>query len=110
MREEVKRFGLLALGGILTGLTLVISKIGVLCFLTLIPSALVLLKIANKERLRTLFGYGFFFFSCFYLVVYHWLLTLYPLDFIGEISKGEALFIVLAGWLGLSLLQSLGWH
>ncbi len=108
MRNEAKRFCFLALGGVLTGLTLVISDIGFLCWLTLIPMALVLQSSAKKESLRSLFGYGFFFFMCFYLVVYHWLLTLYPLDFIEGITSGEALLIVLAGWIGLSLLQSLG--
>ena len=108
MRNEAKRFGFLALGGVLTGITLVITDVGFLCFLSLIPAALVLLSIAEKEKFRALFGYGFFLFMCFYLVVYHWFITLYPLEFIEGITRGEALFIVLAGWLGLSLLQSLG--
>ena len=108
MRVEAKRLGFLALGGVLTGLALVLADIGFLSFLTLIPSALVLLSISQKEKLRALFGYGFFFFMSFYLVVYHWFLTLYPLDFITSVTKGEALLIVLAGWIGLSLLQSLG--
>jgi len=107
MRKAAERFGLLALGGVLTGLTLVLTDVGFLCFLTLIPAALVLLSIAQKEKFRSLFGYGFFFFMCFYLVVYHWFLTLYPLGFIDSITNGEALLIVLAGWIGLSLLQSL---
>ena len=108
MRNEAKRFGFLALGSILTGLTLVLPDIGFLCFFTIIPAALVLLSVAHKTKLRALFGYGFFFFMCFYLVVYHWFLTLYPLDFIESITDAEALLIVLAGWLGLSSLQSLG--
>lgn len=108
MRNELKRFLLLALGGVLLGLTLVISEIGFLCFFALVPSALVILKIVDKEKLKSLFGYGFFFFMCFYLVAFHWLLTLYPLDFVEGMSKAEALFIVLAGWLGLSAFQSLG--
>lgn len=102
------RVSFLALGALLTGLTLVIPKIGFLEWITLIPSAISLIKIAEDTsvRKRGLYGYGFFFFMCFYLVNYHWFINLYPLDFVNGMTKASALAVVLAGWVGLSLLQA----
>lgn len=102
------RFLMLALSGILTGLCLVIPKIGFLEWLTLVPCALFLLTLASKDglRLRALYGYGVFFFSAFYLVNFHWFVNLYPLDFIDGMTKGAALCVVIAAWIGLSLFQA----
>ncbi|MBO5415563.1 MAG: apolipoprotein N-acyltransferase [Clostridia bacterium] len=103
------RFGLLALGAALTGLTLVFPQIGIIEWVSLVPSAIALIKITQdgSVRRRGLYGYGFFFFMCFYLVNYHWFVNLYPLDFIDGMTKPAALSVVLAGWVGLSVLQSL---
>ncbi|MBQ9085562.1 MAG: apolipoprotein N-acyltransferase [Clostridia bacterium] len=103
------RFLLLTLGGVLTGLTLVFPSIGFLEWLTLIPAGLFLLEYATRSevRLRTLYGYGLFFFYCYYLVVYHWFVNLYPLDFIDGMTKGAAVCVVLVSWWGLALLQAL---
>ncbi|MBQ7384253.1 MAG: apolipoprotein N-acyltransferase [Clostridia bacterium] len=108
-RRRGIRFGLLALGAILTGLTLVFPQIGIIEWVSLIPAVIALIKICEDEsvRRRGLYGYGFFFFMCFYLVNYHWFVNLYPLDFIDGMTKPAALCVVLAGWVGLSVLQSL---
>ncbi len=102
------RFLMLALSGILTGLCLVIPKIGFLEWLTLVPCALFLLTLASRDglRLRTLYGYGVFFFASFYIVNFHWFIDLYPLDFIDGMTKGAALCVVVAAWIGLSLFQA----
>lgn len=102
------RFLMLALSGILTGLCLVISKIGFLEWLTLVPCALFLLTLASKDglRLRALYGYGVFFFMAFYIVNFHWFVNLYPLDFINGMTKGAALCVVVVAWIGLSLFQA----
>lgn len=104
------RFLMLAISGVLTGLCLVISKIGFLEWLTLIPCALFLLTLAsdskNGLRLRALYGYGVFFFMAFYLVNFHWFINLYPLEFIDGMTKGSAIAVVLVAWIGLSLLQA----
>ncbi len=104
-----KRFLALALGGLLTGLTLVLPVAGLLEWLTLVPVLLFLLVLAadGRLRLRALYGYGLFFFMCYYLVVFHWFINLYPLDFIPDMTKGGALSVVLFGWIGLSLFQAL---
>ena len=100
---------LLAASAFLTGLTLVIPAVGFLEWLTLVPACLFLFRFAADEgiRLRTLYRFGFFFFYCYYLTTFHWFLNLYPLDFVDGMTKGGALVVVLAAWLGLSLVQTL---
>ena len=109
LNKRYVRFLLLALGAALTGLTLVAPTLGVLEWVFLVPSALALIAIAQDKRVRGrgLYGYGFFLFFCFYLVNYHWFVDLYPLDFIDGMTKSAAVCVVLAGWVGLSLFQSL---
>ncbi len=108
LRKRYIRFIMLALGGGLTGLTLALPEIGIIEWISLIPSALVLINICADERVRyrSLYGYGFFFFMCFYLVNFHWFINLYPLDFVDGMTKPAALAVVCAGWFGLSALQA----
>ncbi len=109
MKRKWLRLALLGTSGFLTGLTLVFPALGVLEWLTLVPACLFLFAVASDDtvRLRTLYGYGCFFFYCYYLTVFHWFLNLYPLEFIDGMSKLGALAVVLVAWLGLSLLQTL---
>ncbi len=102
------RFSLLAIGAMITGLTLVMPEIGIIEWIGLVPAAIALIMICRDEsvRRRGLYGYGFFFFMCFYLVNYHWFINLYPLDFIDGMTKSAALAVIAAGWIGLSALQS----
>lgn len=104
-----KRYLLLALSGVLTGLMLVFPRIGFFEWLTLVPLGIFLLCEADAPslRLRGTYGYGFFFFFCFYVVVFHWFINLYPLDFIDGMTPAAAVAVVLAGSLGLSALQAL---
>ncbi len=104
-----KRFILLVLSGALTGLTLVIPAIGFIQWVTLIPVGVVLLIRATdkKIRFRSLYVDGLAFFYSYYLVCFHWFTYLYPLDFVGGMTKGGALAVVLVAWFGLSLLQAL---
>lgn len=109
MKKKQLRFLLLGVSAFLTGLTLVLPSLGFLEWLTLVPACLFLFEFASDEsmRLRTLYGYGCFFFYCYYLTVFHWFLNLYPLEFVDGMTKGGALAVVLVAWLGLSLLQTL---
>ncbi len=106
--KRIYRFLLLAVSGVLTGLTLVFPTLGFFEWLTLIPVGIFLLSEADRPNARRLgvYGYGFFFFFCYYLVVFHWFVNLYPLDFIEGMTKGMALVVVLAGSVGLSLFQA----
>ena len=106
--KRIRAF-LLILGGLLTGLTLVFTKIGFLAWITMIPAAIVLLvRASDREvRLRSLYLDGFLFFYSYYLVCYHWFVNLYPLEFIDGMTKGSALAVVIVAWFGLALLQAL---
>ncbi len=107
--RRIFRFIMLALGGVLTGLTIVFPSIGLLEWVSLVPAAIALISISEDKNIRRrgIYGYGFFFFVCFYLVNYHWFINLYPLDFVDEMTKPAALAVVVAGWVGLSLFQAL---
>ena len=107
-RRRLFRFILLAVGAVLCALTLVTQKLDMLEWIALVPSAVALIDIARdgSVRKRGLYGYGFFFFMCFYAVNYHWFANLYPLDFVDGMTKPAAVAVVLAGCLGLSLLQA----
>lgn len=103
------RAAMLILSGILTGLTLVFTKLGFLEWITMIPAGIVLLVRASDRdiRLRSLYSDGFLFFYPYYLVCYHWFVNLYPLEFIDGMTKGAALLVVIVAWFGLALLQAL---
>ena len=103
------RILILALSGALTGLTLAIPKLGFIEWITIIPAAVILLKRGSdkKIKLRSLYFDGLVFFYGFYLVCYHFFLSMYPLEFIDGMTQGTAISVVIIAWLGLSLLQSL---
>ncbi len=104
-----KRYLLLIISGVLTGLTLVFPKIGFLEWLTLVPMAIFVLSEidSDKYRGRKIYGYGLIFFLSFYVVVFHWFVNMYPLDFIDGMTAWAAIVVVLAGCVGLSLFQAL---
>lgn len=109
MRIDQKpwRLLLLAAGGILTGLCLVFPAVGFWQWITLIPAGLVILRLLSDTRIRPrrLYGYGVFFFMSFGLTVFHWFLSMYPLEFAGA-TKGEAAVVVVLAWFGLSFFQA----
>lgn len=103
------RFLWMLCSAVLTGLCVVLPVCGFLEWLSLVPAALILFIMAKDRtvRLRRFYGYGFFFFMCYYIVNYHWFLAMYPLAFL-DVSKGLAAGIVSFSWLGLSALQASG--
>ncbi len=102
-----KHWLLLPLGGVLMGLCLAFPQIGFLQWLAPVPALYFFFRAATDEsfRLRRLYLVGFCYFFSFYLVVFHWFIDLYPMDFAG-VSKGEAALLVFICWFGLSLLQT----
>ncbi len=103
-----KRFLCLAASGALSALTLVCPQIGFIEWLTLIPLGVFLLGYADSDRVRGIgmYGWGFFFFMCYYTVSFHWFINLYPLEFIDGMTAWAALAVVIAGCVGLSALQA----
>ncbi len=101
------RFVLLAFGAVATGLTLVCPEIGVLEWVTLVPAGIMLLRMTDSDmRLRRTYLWGLYFFMCYGMTNFHWFFELYPMEFTG-MSRGAAVVVVLAGWVGLSFLQAL---
>ena len=100
---------MLLLSGALTGLTVAFPVIGFLEWLTIIPAAVVLLRRGSDSsiKLRTMYLDGLLFFYGYYLVCWHFFLSMYPLDFIDGVNKGTAAAVVAISWFGLALLQSL---
>ncbi len=59
-----------------------------------------------KKTVRHGLRLGFSYFYPYYLLVWYWFLTMYPLDFTG-LSKPAAFVAIMFAWLGLPLLQAL---
>ena len=61
--KKYMRFLFLALSGILTGLTVCFPVIGLFAWVSLIPAAVVLLRLVKSEKHRfvSIYFYGFFF-------------------------------------------------
>lgn len=100
---------LLLSGALLLGVCIQFPFLGVLEWVALVPSGLAILTAAADQsiRLRRMYGYGFCFFGCFYLVNFHWFLYMYPLTFAG-LSDAASAVVVLVAWVGLSALQTIG--
>lgn len=92
----------------ITALTLIFPKIGFLEWFSLVPlflGAFVYCTDPNKGLWRT-YWCGFLTVFTYYFVIYHWFLSLYPLDFIG-MDEASSVVVVVAGWIGLSILQAI---
>jgi len=110
MYERYKKIALPAMliSVVLTALTLIFPQIGFLEWITLIPLFLgAFIYCADEQRTlwRTYWG-GFLTVFVYYFVIYHWFLSLYPLDFIG-MDNVSSVVVVIAGWVGLSVLQAI---
>ena len=105
---RVPRVLLLPLGAVLMALCLLFPRIGALQWFALVPALYELFARQQRGELRCrkAYGLGFLYFYVFYLVVWHWFIELYPMEFAG-VTKGEAIALIAICWLGLSLLQAL---
>lgn len=95
-------------GSFLTALTVVFPQFGRLQWVTMLPMLMAVLFLNGREDFTAKKSYwlGFFTVYLYYFVIYHWFVKLYPMDFVG-LSAGGSVAVILAGWLGLSLLQAL---
>ncbi len=105
--QEKKWLFLLPLGGILMALCLIFPQIGFLQWVVMTPALLWLFSrdTGAPFRFGRAYGAGALYFFSFYVVIYHWFLYLYPMEFVGA-TRGEAAVLVVICWLGLSLLQT----
>ncbi len=96
----------LSLPTVLNGKTPIFAAI--LAFFAGIPALYLLFSDISGEK-RTYRAYlyrGFFFGYGFHLGVYHWFVSVYPLDFIADFSALEAIGVVCVAWFGLSLVST----
>lgn len=103
-------FWLLLLSGpVLAGLTVMFPVIGILEWVAMIPSGLIVLTVAADRTVtyRRMYWYGLAFFETYFLVNFHWFLYMYPLTFAG-LSDGASIVVVIAAWVGLSMFQAVG--
>ena len=109
MRERMKKLALPAMliGAALTALTLIFPQFGFLEWITLIPLFLGAFVYCGDERksLWRTYWAGFLTVFVYYFVIYHWFLSLYPLDFVG-MDNASSVVVVIAGWVGLSIFQA----
>lgn len=112
LRSRRACVGLAMLGGLLTGLTLILPRaLGWLEWLVAALAVPVLWRLTEEECVNKrgwrFWCAGFAFFFPFYLVVFHWFLALYPLSFTG-LPPALTAVVVAVAWLGAALLQSVG--
>ena len=101
------RLGLLAVSAFLTGLTVCFPALGALEWVSLIPAALVLFSIAEdgKNRLRSAYLYGLFFFACYFAVTWHWFYVMYPMSYTG-LSNLESIAVIAGVIIALPVFQA----
>ncbi len=92
--------------GVLMGICVSYFVPAALQWFLCVPFLALIFSLAEKEKTPRGFFLGFAYFYPYYLTVWYWFLTMYPLDFTG-LSPVAALAAILAAWLGLPLLQAL---
>lgn len=107
LKKKHIRFLCFAASGLLTGFTVCFSFIGMLEWLSMIPAFCALLSVSEDEvrRARSLYLYGLFYFTVYFIVCWHWFLAMYPMSYTG-MSNFEALAVLLAAVIGLPIFQS----
>ncbi len=97
---------LLAVCGAAFALPLVFGSIWFITWIALVPVVITELRMApTRHTLISSYFHGMCFFMAFGLVTFSWFWQLYPLDYMG-FTKGEAITVVLAAHIGLSLIQA----
>ncbi len=97
----------LILSGLLTSLPLIVTELGFLQWVSVIPAAVFLIRYAvdKSVRLRRLYGMGVLYFGAFYSLSFHWFFYMYPLDFAG-LSNMASFGVVLIACFGLGFFQA----
>lgn len=105
--KKYMRFFMLALSGVISGLTVCFPLIGLFAWISLIPAAVVLLKLLKSENHRfiSIYFYGLFFFMCYFVTSWHWFFSMYPMSFTG-LTPAQVIPIILLAVLGIPLVQS----
>ena len=108
MQDTIKRlrYPLLIISGIIAALGVVYpAYFGVFAWIALIPAALVLLTLFDKVKPGSLYLYGFVFYLVYYVMSYHWFISMYPMDFAG-LEPNTAIGVIALAILGISTFQA----
>ena len=108
MQEFVRkhRYPLLLMSGLITMLGVVYPQYaGALAWLSLIPVGLVLMARGDKAKLPSLYLWGFVFYLVYYVMSYHWFVSMYPMDFAG-LTPGAAAGVIALAVFGISAFQA----
>ena len=106
------RWPLLSALGVIASLPVSVPALSALAFVLMIPALFLFFGTwIGAERKRS-FGRdyldGVFFLFGFFLVTFHWLAYLWPLDFVDGMTRAGAFGVIAVGCLGLPLLQAAG--
>lgn len=106
------RLPLLFAFGLLAALPISYTQLSFLAFFAFIPALCLffadLLSPALPHKRRAYYGYGMAFCMGYFVMVFHWFISLYPLDFVSGMTPTLAVLVIIAACVGLPLLQSLG--
>lgn len=96
----------LIISGFFTALPLIITELGFVQWISVVPAAVILIRSAEEEiKLKRLYGRGVLFFAVYYSFSFHWFFYMYPLDFAG-LSNIASIAVVLVACFGLGLFQA----
>ncbi len=93
--------------GILMALPLVYSALGILQWISLIPTAIILYFLVDDIQVKgkKIYTFGLSYFFPFYIVVFHWFYYMHPMDFAG-LSGAASLFVVTLACVGMAIFQA----
>lgn len=92
--------------GVVYALPYVLSTLWFISWIGLVPLVYFVTQRLNAYKKRKAYLYGLGFGLGYYLVMYHWFIYFYPMEFAG-VTKGMALALVAVCWLGLATVQAL---
>lgn len=118
MNAEIKwkgtviRLPLLFVFGLLAALPVSYTQLSFLAFFAFIPALCLffadMLSPALPHKRRTYYGYGMAFCMGYFVMIFHWFISLYPLDFVSGMTPALAILVIIAACVGLPFLQSIG--
>ena len=92
--------------GALTAVPFLAGGLWFISWFSLIPVIYRVFKYCHGENLRWSYRCGFLFGLGYFLVMYHWFINFYPMDFAG-LNEVESVGVIALCWLGLATLQSI---
>jgi len=99
------RYLFVFISGILFSLPFIFPELSIISFFTAVPFFMIIFDALKNNRKNKIIKYTFVFGMSFYLPVYTWFLWMYPMEQTG-ITPIQSAFIVIAAWLGFSLMQT----